>query len=255
MNTNNSFSVVTTFNNETYKVIASNMVKSFDKFWDKNISLFAYYEDMNWPIDKFSERINLLSFNDLIKDWYVFRDNFKGLESIKLDNDLNSFYKYSATKFAHKVYTIKHQLKKCETDYLIWLDSDILTINDVKFDLLKKLVKKESYLSYLGREHIQFHSECGFLIFNIRHKSHQDFWNNMSQMYDKGGLFKEKEWHDSYIFDLVRIKMEKNGYQNLNISSLGLKKTHDTLNVFDNSILGDFMIHFKGNRKFNYEAS
>ena len=62
-------------------------------------------------------------------------------------------------------------------------------------------------------------------------------------------IFYEKEWHDSYIFDVVRLNLEKKNCKNFNISELGLKKTNDVLNVFDNSILGDHMIHFKGNRK------
>ena len=80
---------------------------------------------------------------------------------------------------------------------------------------------------------------------------HNQFWVNMSEMYEQGFLFNEKEWHDSYIFDVVRLKLEKNGLKNFNISNLGLKKTNDPLNVFDNSILSEFMVHFKGNKKNN----
>ena len=73
----------------------------------------------------------------------------------------------------------------------------------------------------------------------------------MSDMYDIGELFNEKEWHDSYIFDVVRINLEKRECKNFNISRLGLKQTNDILIVFDNSVLGKYMIHFKGNRKIN----
>ena len=73
----------------------------------------------------------------------------------------------------------------------------------------------------------------------------------MSDMYDNGQLFNEKEWHDSYIFDVVRLNLEKKNCKNFNISKLGLKSSTDILNVFDNSVLGKYMIHFKGNRKSN----
>lgn len=246
-----SFSVVTTFNMNGYNNFASKMIKSFDNFWDKNIYLSVYYEDMNQPEEKLSDRIIFYSFNNFIKDWYQFRDKFIDYEKAKPNNDNNSFYKYSAIKFAHKVYTIKHQIEKCNTDYLIWLDSDVLTFNNIDYDLLSRLINNNYYLSYLGRQHINFHSECGFLIFNLKNEYHKKFWENIYLMYDEGRLFKEKEWHDSYIFDVVRLELEKQGMKSFNISTIGIKKNYDELNVFDNSILGDYMIHFKGNRKFS----
>jgi hypothetical protein len=69
------------------------------------------------------------------------------------------------------------------------------------------------------------------------------------EMYDQGKLFDQNEWHDSYIFDVVRLELEKNLLKNINISLMGLNKSNDQLNVFDNSVLGQFMKHFKGNRK------
>jgi hypothetical protein len=227
------------------------MLLSFDAHWPKEIDIHVYYEDMERPRDNFSPRVIFHNFNEEVKDWYEFREKFFFKEQNKPDNSVNSFYKYSAIKFAHKVYAIKKQLEKNASDYLIWLDSDVVTIKNINMNFLDSLINDKNYLSYLGRDHINFHSECGFLIFNTKHNLHDEFWLNMSQMYDHGLLFHEKEWHDSYIFDVVRLKLEKNGLKNFNISNLGLKKTIEALNVFDNSVLGEFMIHFKGNRKNN----
>jgi len=247
----NKFSVVTTFNKTAYNLYAKKMVKAFDDFWDLNIFLNVYLEDLEMPTDDFKKRINFFSFNNEVDGWYKFKEKFFLKEANKPDSGVNSFYKYSAIKFAHKVYAIKKQLEKNSSDYLIWLDSDVVTIKDIKINFLNSLINDQNYLSYLGRDHINFHSECGFLIFNVKHNLHNQFWVNMSEMYDQGFLFNEKEWHDSYVFDVVRLKLEKNGLKNFNISNLGLKKTNDPLNVFDNSILGEFMVHFKGNKKNN----
>jgi hypothetical protein len=247
----NKFSVVTTFNKTAYDLHAKKMVSSFDEFWDPNIFLNIYLEDLETPKNDFSKRINFFSFNNEVDGWYKFREQFFFKELNKPDKGTNSFYKYSAIKFAHKVYAIKKQLEKNSSDYLIWLDSDVVTIKNIEINFLISLINDQNYLSYLGREHINFHSECGFLIFNTKHNLHNQFWINMSQMYEQGLLFNEKEWHDSYIFDVVRLRMETEGFKNFNISKIGLKNTKDTLNVFDNSILGEFMIHFKGNKKNN----
>ena len=74
----------------------------------------------------------------------------------------------------------------------------------------------------------------------------------MMKMYDHGMLFDLPEWHDSYIFDVVRKKLEKKrGLKNFNITDLKLveipNETDD--HVFVLSVLGQYMDHKKGNRK------
>ena len=246
----NKFSVVTTFNGEAYNVYAKKMLLSFDKFWPKEIVLHAYYEDMQSPYKDFSPKINFYNFNTLVEDWYKFKKNFYFQELNKPDKGVNSFYKYSAAKFAHKVYAIKKQFLYNNSDYLIWLDSDVVTLQEIPLSFFESLIKQECYFSYLGRDHINFHSEAGFMIFNTKHKFHEIFWKLMSKMYDEGDLFKEKEWHDSYIFDVVRLRLEQESLKNLNIINLGLKQSNDPLNVFDMSVLGNYMTHFKGKKKF-----
>lgn len=243
------FSVITTFNKKGFDICAREMVTSFDKFWSKDITLNVYYEDMNVPEIKTSNRISFFSFNEEVKKWYKFQSNYFFRELNKPDNSVNSFYKYSAIKFAHKIYAIEKQLEKNISEYLIWLDSDVITFKRVTNSFIETLVDKDFYLTFLGREHINFHSEAGFLIFNTKNKFHKIFWERMMEMYDQGRLFDQNEWHDSYIFDVVRLELEKDSLKNINISLMGLNKSKDQLNVFDNSVLGEFMNHFKGNRK------
>lgn len=250
----NKFSAVTTFNAKAYSAYAKKMILSFDKFWPKEIVLHAYYEDMESPYKDFSSKINFYNFNILVEDWYKFKNNFHFHEMNKPDNGVNSFYKYSAAKFAHKVYSIKKQLLNENSDYLIWIDSDVVTLEEVPLSFLNSLINEECYFSYLGRDHINFHSEAGFMIFNTKHKFHEIFWKLMSKMYDEGDLFKEKEWHDSYIFDVVRLKLEQQSLKNFNIVNLGLRESSDLLNVFDMSVLGNYMKHFKGKRKFSVDT-
>ena len=247
----NKFSVVTTFNKTAYDLHAKKMVSLFDEFWDSNIFLNIYLEDLETPKNDFSKRINFFSFNNEVDGWYKFREQFFFKELNKPDINMSNINNcYLKCQFTYK-YSNVNPIIENSSDYLIWLDSDVITIKNIEINFLNSLINDQNYLSYLGREHINFHSECGFLIFNTKHNLHNQFWINMSQMYEQGLLFNEKEWHDSYIFDVVRLRMETEGLKNFNISKIGLKNTKDTLNVFDNSILGEFMIHFKGNKKNN----
>ena len=100
------------------------------------------------------------------------------------------------------------------------------------------------------------YSECGFLIFNTEHFIHSKFWVDMMLMYDEGKLFQEKEWHDSYIFDVVRKNLEISAsIKNINISDMGLVDIRSEDHVFVSSVLGKFMDHKKGNRKQNKWSS
>jgi hypothetical protein len=248
------FAVVTTFNKDGFEISGKKMIESFDKFWSKDISLNVYYEDMQLPKMNCSERILFYNFNEKVKKWYKFREKFFFKELIKPDNTSRSFYIYSASKFAHKVYAMQKQIEKKDCDHLIWLDSDTVTYKKVDASFLNSLINEESYLTYLGRDHLNFHSETGFMIFNTKNKFHEIFWDKMMKMYDEGELFKEKEWHDCWIFDTVRKELEKNSLKNINICLLGLSKNDPNLyNVFDNSVLGEYMLHFKGNKKFKIQ--
>jgi hypothetical protein len=244
------FSVVTTFNKKGFDAFGKEMIISFDKFWSKDIALNVYYEDMNLPDIETSNRIFFSSFNEEVKKWYKFQSNFFLRELNKPDCPINSFYKYSAIKFAHKIYAIEKQLEKNFSEYLIWLDSDVITFKKIENSFIDTLVDNNSYLTFLGREHVNFHSEAGFLIFNTKNKFHKIFWKRMMEMYDQGKLFDQNEWHDSYILDVVRLELEKKSLKNINISLMGLRWV-DPLYIFDNSVLGEFMNHFKGKRKVN----
>jgi len=75
------------------------------------------------------------------------------------------------------------------------------------------------------------------------------FFNEFERMYEdaENGIFKEKEWHDSYIFDVVRKWHEsKFGVKN-NDYAKGLIKGEG--HPIINTELGAYIDHMKGTRK------
>ena len=246
----NKFSAVTTFNfiKHPYGI---EMINSFFINWPDDIQLLAFLENASHIDDsKVRSKILLNDYHKKIPEYEEFCKKFQHKE--KLTDD----FRFNAFRFAYKVFAISHALKHIETRYLIWLDADIKTHKKIPLDFFDKLVKDTSYMSYLGRENISVqhltYSECGFLIFDTHHSTHKIFWKEMMDMYSGGKLFDEKEWHDSYIFDQVRKKIEKKyNVTNFNISQLGLVdiKTQNDEHVFVTSVLGEYMDHKKGNRK------
>ena len=246
----NTFSAVTTFNLKKHP-FGIEMIESFFLNWPEEVKLTAFIEGSE-SIDssKVKHKIDVKEFKKFIPEYYHFCQKYK--EKKPLTDD----FRFNVFRFAHKVYAIAAALKYVKTKYLIWLDSDIKTHKKIPISFLNSLVDDTRYLSYLGRENISIkhlnYSECGFLIFNTEHFIHSQFWNDMMEMYDGGKLFDEKEWHDSYIFDVVRKNLEKNRkIKNINICKMGLVDVKTDDHVFVSSVLGQFMDHKKGNRKQN----
>jgi len=61
----------------------------------------------------------------------------------------------------------------------------------------------------------------------------------MRNMYDRFNLIYEEEWHDSYLFDQVRLKfVDQKPFHMIHQIDIG--------DVFGQSVLGQYMTHFKG---------
>lgn len=101
-------------------------------------------------------------------------------------------------------------------------------------------------ISYLGRGE-NYHSECGFVGYNLDHPATRNFITELTDMYNQDRIFELPEWHDSYVWDVVRRKYQTtNPFYNI---SGTLPKTGRAGHPFINSELGRFMDHLKGSRK------
>ena len=249
-NAQNKFSAVTTFHLPKH-LYAVEMINSFFANWPNEVTLTAFIENSSEIDDSaVKPKIIVKDFEKNIPKYQNFVEKFK--EKEKYTDD----FRFNVFRFAHKVYAIEAALKNAKTKYLIWLDADIKTYKRITLEFLETLIEPGSYMSYLGRENISVkhlnYSECGFLIFDTQHALHKNFWHNMMKMYDGGKLFQESEWHDSYIFDIVRKNLEnEKNLKNFDITSLGLVKLNNDNHVFISSVLGKFMDHKKGNRKLS----
>lgn len=243
-----NFSAVTSFNLKSQQY-GIDMLESYYKFWPNECILYACLEETSsLDNEKVKDKINIFDFHKEIPEYRVFAEKF-----FHKNNDQN--YRYDALKFAHKIFAIKKAISICKTKYLIWLDADIKTVKIIDNNFLNSLVKPNHYMSYLGREHVQKksirYSETGFMIFDLHHKSHEKFWSLIDEMYTGGQLFNLDEWTDSWVLDHVRKHLEKKcKLKNVNLCDFGLKDVGNESHVFVGSILGDYMDHKKGPRKF-----
>ena len=153
--------------------------------------------------------------------------------------------KMDAIRFAHKIFALDNLMYHFEfsedmdipwNDYVGWIDADTIVHTPIPEKFFDTLIADYSYMSYLSRT--MRHSECGFLLFNVRHPMHKVYWKAMRNMYDRFNLIYEKEWHDSYLFDQVRLKFDQKPFHMIHQIDIG--------DVFGQSVLGQYMTHFKG---------
>jgi hypothetical protein len=81
----------------------------------------------------------------------------------------------------------------------------------------------------------------------MKHKLIQNFVNDWEQLYTSADIFKLLEWHDSYVF--WHLTKEYRHKHSAKVHDIGYSKGVKGHHVFVNSELGQYIDHFKGDRK------
>jgi len=253
------FAVVTTCHAAGFEAYGRVMVDTFLKHWPAEVPLLLYHEGFEAPL-----HAGRIEPHDLI-------DTCADLASFKARHALNprahgkvlpwsrlrvgSFslplpvrtrkgqYRWDAVRFAHKTFAIFDAARRTGADALIWIDADTRFFADVSLDELEALTPPNSAASCLKRP---VFSECGFVVYNLRHAQTRQLLAEFEAMYTADLLFAEREYHDSYLFDVVCKRAQARGAYIHDIAEgAGRYAKH----VLINSRLGRFMDHMKGNRK------
>ena len=248
---------VSTINKRLYDEYGKNFLKDFASFADKDIRLFLVFEkDYPEEILHFSDNIVVLPFISLNhENFYRKFHKLKEARGIKIkiinENGIkirtSIDYRFDAIRFSYKPFAIHQCLDYLpkSTTHLIWTDADLRCKK--KFtpkDLMEFLPDKDELMSYLGRENS--YSECGFLGFNLKHGQTVHYLNKMVDIYETGEIFSYEQWHDSFLWDQVRLEFEKGlNCKFKNISGNEGNKEH----VFKNTNLDLFFDHLKGPRR------
>ena len=247
------YAVVTTFNDKGLKAYGQRMIDSFCKNWPKEVTLHLYPEDTNPAVPDHTQ-ITLTDMRTSVPDLMAFKDKWKNVPHA--NGDISSFprlaarkdshkpFKWDAVRFAHKVYAIFHCAKTTDADILIWMDADTVCHSPITLEQMENLIPNNYDLCYLGRQ--GKYSECGLYSLNLRSEMTRNFLNEFQRMYDRAeaGIFLLDEWHDSFVFDAVRVKfpfLEQLNWSEGIITGEG----HPLIN----SAWGAYLDHLKGDRK------
>ena len=209
--------VVTTFHQDGLQKYGQRMIDTFLKNWPLDVQLFLYPENCS-PVVNSLDRVTIIPLEN-VSELTNFKNKWKNVPKANGDvsadpvrskrKDAGKGFKWHAIRFAHKVYAIFHCAKETDADFLIWMDADTICHSPITMQDLYRMIPANSELCYLGRK--GKYSECGLYAMNLRSQNIQNFLKEFQRMYDdaENGIFLLDEWHDSFVFDAVRVKLPK----------------------------------------------
>lgn len=246
---------ISTMNLKLYNFYGKRFLKEFAEFSSPEIILYIVFEG-EYPEEILHISKNIIILPLLSQNHKNFMKKFGHLEEAKglrvkvIEENGNKHlkakfdYRWHAVRFSFKPFSIHQCLEYIPPDlnFLIWTDADLrCKKNFTPDDLLQFMPNDKQIMSYLGRKNA--YSECGFLGFNLKEQKTFEYINRMIEMYETGEFFTLEQWHDSFIWDHVRLDFERNmNCQFKDISGEG----HDKAHVYVNTKLDEFFDHLKG---------
>lgn len=227
---------VTTFSQKGYELYGKRFLETFVENWPCKI--VVYYETLpDFQHEKVIYKPLLEVFG--VQAFLQYCDRmpiFRGMTEFGYN------YNYDAKKFCRKVFAQLDTLKEHQGK-VVWLDADSFFKKPITEEFIDDIYG-DAGVVYLGRE--GFHSESGFLGFDTERDGFGDFVEQYTRCYRKGVIFTLKRWHDCEALDwalnqkLVKSKNLTAGW-----------KDGDSLDVLEDTVLGEYMEHLKGKRKFD----
>ena len=244
------YTVITSFHDQGLKQYAQRMINTFEKNWPAQVDLIVCAEYCDPLVSRPNTKVyDLLSLSNNCRT-FVERHRNNPLAHGQAGppevwNPKKAF-RWNAVRFAYKVFSVALCANNIDSGWMIWIDADTHTHSPVPLEWLAKVCPNDAMISYLGRGD-KYHSECGWVAYNLDHPGTRDFIKDFVNMYNTDKIFEQREWHDSYIWDLVRAKYQpQNYFYSLNPS---WKDKGLAGHPFINSELGLYMDHVKGDRK------
>jgi hypothetical protein len=245
------YTVVTTFNAEGYNSYGRRMIQTFLQTWPKDVLLKVYAE--NCRVTETAPNLQVLNLEESSPELVAFKKTWCNVPKANGDvtadpvrskrKDAGKGFKWHAVRFAHKVYAIFHATQHATTDWVIWMDADMVCHSPVSMEKLSQFFPTSADLCFAGRS--KKFTECGLYGMHVTEPAVQSWLAEFQHMYDDAeqGIFTLDEWHDSFVFDAVR-KRHSLREQNWT-AHLQMGEGHPLIN----SEWGAYIDHLKGERK------
>lgn len=236
--------VITSFSPSGYETYAHNFISSFQLYWPNEVKLLVAWEGV-CP-DSSINGFDLLG-TEPARSFYARHGSNRIVQGLqegpqrwgkKAKREGYSFT-HDAFRFSHKVFAVAAASQYVEGGKLFWIDADVVTERPVPLKFLDSVLPDDCELCYIPRK--GYHSELGFVGYNLAHPETRMFIHNYKNQYALDLFVNDEHWDDCHQFDYLVKKCKPRA--NLILS--------DSIpQPFDNSVLGQYMRHNKGPRKY-----
>lgn len=250
---------ITSLNQKLFASYGRHFIESWRLCAKDDVTLAVYCEGgVNWfPSELLSERISAIEIeSDPYENFRTVYGRFleaNGRVPYRVANVPDQYvfkynYRFDALRFCFKAFSYLKaiQLESDECQFMAWIDADVVCKKPFGISEISALLPNNGEIaSYLGRTAFPPqapHSECGFVGYNLNVPSTRAFLSDFIREYTTGAVFQNNEWHDSYIFDQIRLRYESRGHKFLNLSGVHHAQEHP----FVLSPLGKYFDHLKG---------
>jgi hypothetical protein len=229
------------FSPKGYEEYGRNFLKTFDRYWPKEIELAVYTEEPV-PMPRGVCR-SLWECNGVAEFIARHKDDPEkcGTKPNHLWNPRHVgrpyWYRFDAVKFCRQMFIPEHAARGLsDGDILVWLDGDVVTFENVPDRFIESLLNGHE-ISYLGRP--GRHSEIGYWAVRINDRTRR-FLVDIAEVWRTDRVFSLPEWHSAFVFDWVR---KTSGLDEINLTPTG------NGHVWGQSPLHHYTNHLKGNLK------
>ena len=218
--------IVTTIGPGGWETYGRRFAESFLKFWPSNIKLEIWHHDLEGNVPS----LEGVTFRSL--------DETKSFQKLKarLGADAKNG---PALEYCFKAVALASSVTP-QLDWIGFIDADTETMRTVDDTLLKSLFDDNAHLTYLYRKGVA-ESEGSWFAFNLATPKGASLLADYWGLYDSFEAFHYKKAHDNAVLDRLVILHRAHGLlvKNLSEGALGL-------DAFHQSLLGAYMIHYKG---------
>ena len=224
--------VITSFNQLYYDLIGEDSVNSFLEHWPADLNLTCYVEEFRMPAH---ERIVQMDFSQLEPDYVQYQ----------LDTELNQ----SMKKFAKKAYSFMHAMNTSKTEWIVWLDADVITVQSLPIELLQRVLRPDHLAMYMGVTYYTDKSgnpgewlvpETGIFAVNTQHSDFGTFRAEYCRRYRERDHADLRRFYDNDVFGAALAVVPDAAVLDL---CAGFKKSYKT--PLRHTVLGDHLIHYK----------
>ena len=178
--------------------------ETYQKYWDPNIEVALVTDkSVNFNI---AQQIDLHS----CQDYQFFIEKWNKTPVEKTDIRKKDFWKYDAVKWLPQAITPKIVLEKnphwTTNDILVWMDADCEFCAPVNEQWIEDVLG-DAECAVLQRPNL--HSEIGFYAVRISDKTKKALYK-FADLYTSYDLFKYKEWHSAYAWDIAMEQFDIN---------------------------------------------